>query len=408
MTEDILHDMLERLSMEAQSVPARIDLERIRIGGGVLSELAPYAEEKGFRNVVIVTDAATYRAAGERAAVALRRAGVTVHETMLQPDGQGDVLADEATLVQLIVDIQRTGAKAAVAVGGGTIHDVVRYCAYTLRIPFLSVPTAPSVDGFTSRGAPILLRGEKKTIPAIGPNAIFADMEVLQEAPQPLIAAGFSDLLGKYTSLFDWRFGASVADEPYSEAAAVMTRRALARCVEQADRIARREPEGLHALMLGLIESGVAMLAFGQSHPASGAEHHLSHYWEMEYLKQGKRQLLHGAKVGVACIEIRKLYANIAHNGFDSRSMRARDGERQDRLLRIRRTWDETAASIEAIPTAQELAEKLRMVGAPVAPSELDLDPQLLERSLREAHHVRPERFTLLRAWNEYQNDPSV
>lgn len=407
MTEDIWKTMQERLDGKGSSGSAspKIDLERIRIGDGVLQEIGMYGEEKGFANVVVVSDAATYRAAGERVAAALRRPGIAVHETMLRPDGQGDVIADEATLVQLLVDIQRSGAEAVVAVGGGTVHDIARYCAYTTGIPFLSVPTAPSVDGFTSRGAPILLRGEKKTIPAIGPIAIFADMDVLQEAPPPLVAAGYADLLGKYTSLFDWRFGATVAGEPYSEAVAEMTRRALTSCTKLTASIARREPEGIRALMQGLIESGVAMLVFGQSHPASGAEHHLSHYWEMEYLKLGRRQLLHGAKVGVACLEIRKLYADIARTGFGSDPPSG--SEQAERQLRIRRSWNDIVADIERLPAAEELEEKLRMVGAPVAPSELGLDPRLLERSFREAHLVRPDRYTLLRAWNEDRTIPS-
>lgn len=73
--------------------------------------------------------------------------------------------------------------------------------------------------------------------------------------------------------------------------------------------------EGIRILMTSLIESGIAMLKFGQSHPASGAEHHLSHFWEMEYLRRGSRALLHGAKVGVACAEISRLYHDAAFRG---------------------------------------------------------------------------------------------
>lgn len=36
------------------------------------------------------------------------------------------------------------------AVGTGTIHDISRYMAFQYKIPFISVPTAASVDGFTS------------------------------------------------------------------------------------------------------------------------------------------------------------------------------------------------------------------------------------------------------------------
>ena len=50
----------------------------------------------------------------------------------------------------------------------------------------------------------------------------------------------------------------------------------------------------------GLIESGFCMLDFGETRPASGYEHHISHFWEMKLLREGRHAVLHGAKVGVA------------------------------------------------------------------------------------------------------------
>ncbi len=67
--------------------------------------------------------------------------------------------------------------------------------------------------------------------------------------------------------------------------------------------------------MNALIQSGLAMLMFGQSHPASGGEHHLSHYWEMEFLQKNRRQVLHGAKVGVSTILLTTLYSSWYQEG---------------------------------------------------------------------------------------------
>ena len=50
----------------------------------------------------------------------------------------------------------------------------------------------------------------------------------------------------------------------------------------------------------GLIESGFCMLDFGETRPASGYEHHISHFWEMKLLREGRHAVLHGAKVGIA------------------------------------------------------------------------------------------------------------
>lgn len=253
--------------------------------------------------------------------------------------------------------------------------------------PFISVPTAPSVDGFNSKGAPIIIRGEKKTIAAIGPDAIFADLELLANAPSAMIAAGFGDMLGKYTSLLDWSFGAAEGGEDYSEVVAKITIDALHKCILHVEQIASRDQEGIRILIEALIESGLAMLLFGQSHSASGSEHHLSHYWEMEYIRLGKRQLLHGAKVGVACAEISKLYHALAAD--------------EEEGLAFASLPDKVRSEIAALPTEQEIRSWLRQVGGPATTEELGVDEELLTRSLREAHQVRLNRYTLLRAYNE-------
>ncbi len=241
------------------------------------------------------------------------------------------------------------------------------------------------MDGFNSKGAPIIIRGEKKTIAAIGPDAIFADLEILANAPAAMVAAGFGDMLGKYTSLLDWSFGASEGGEPYSEEVAEITRIALNKCVEHAPQIASRDQEGIRILIEALIESGLAMLLFGQSHSASGAEHHLSHFWEMEYIRLGKRQLLHGAKVGVACAEISKLYHRLAA---------------EESGLAFTANPKKVREAIAALPDEMTIRGWLKQVGGPSTTEELGVDAELLKRSLQEAHQVRLNRYTLLRAYN--------
>ncbi|MCC3375321.1 sn-glycerol-1-phosphate dehydrogenase [Cohnella sp. REN36] len=390
-----MSDFMKDIHAQAAGLPeemrSRIELERVELRAGAIRFVAPYAADKGYRRLVLVADANTYEAAGKSAEASLTAAGIDVPVARIQPNAIGDVVADEASIVQLLLEIQRHRAEAVLAVGSGTLHDIARYAAYTAGIPFLSVPTAPSVDGFNSKGAPLLIRGDKITVAAIGPDAIFADLDILAQAPPPLVAAGFGDMLGKYTSLFDWRFGALVHDEPYLEASAAMTRSALQRCVDHAGLIGKRDEEGIAILTGALIESGFAMLLFGQSHPASGAEHHLSHYWEMDSIRQGRKQLLHGAKVGVACAEISRLYHRLADEGPDR--WRGRE--------RIAGLWGEIAALVRRIPDAETIADLLRAAGGPTSPGELGIGEALVSRSLREAHRIRPNRYTLLHAYNE-------
>ncbi|EXX90743.1 glycerol-1-phosphate dehydrogenase [Paenibacillus darwinianus] len=369
--------------------------ERMLVQAGAIGQVAPYLQDRGNKRIVVVSDSETRKAAGATLLSDAKAAGLSAEETIVKPNAQGDVVADEASIVQVIIDIQRTNSDIAVAAGSGTIHDIVRYAAYTTGIPFVSVPTAPSVDGFTSKGAPILVRGEKITLPAIGPAALFADVAILRAAPRPLIAAGFGDMLGKYTSLFDWTFGHLTAGEPYSPLAAELTQQALTACVENADAIGSNTEEGVTILIHALIQSGIAMLIFGQSHPASGAEHHLSHYWEMAFVREGRRQLLHGAKVGVACTLIAALYHRVGAEGMPAANGFA------ERHRSIESQWSNIQAAINRIPLESRLRELIRAVGGPSSLAELGVERELAEHSLQEAHRVRLNRYTLLRAMNE-------
>ena len=364
-------------------------LKVIELDRGVIRKGAPYLREQGYRHVLLVADDHTYAAAGEQLMGLLEAAGVKTRVVLIQPDAQGDVVADEIALVQLLLEIRPDETGALLAVGSGTIHDIVRFAAHKTGKPFVSVPTAPSVDGFTSAGAPLIVRGVKKTVPAVPPVAIFADLDILMAAPQRLVAAGFGDMLGKYTSLFDWKFSHLTAGEPYDEQAAAITERALRSCVSHAEAIGARTEEGIRALMTALIESGIAMLLFGQSHPASGAEHHLSHYWEMEYLRQGRRALLHGAKVGVACAEIARVYHAAGEGTLPGAEPAA-----------LREHREQVRAWLRDLPGEAELRGLLRQAGGPSTLAELGIGEELFARSLREAHRVR-DRRTLLRALNE-------
>lgn len=353
---------------------------------GAAAEAADYAEDAGYGRVLLVADSVTMEAAGRTVRQRLEAKRVAVETTRVKANGVGDVIADEASVVQVMIDIQRTAAEAVFVAGAGTLHDIARYAAFTCGVPFVSVPTAPSVDGFTSVGAPLILRGEKITVPAVGPEAIFADTDILMRAPGAMIAAGFGDMLGKLTSMFDWRFGAAAGVERYSPLAAEVTERALRACIGHAGEIGRRSEEGVAVLMRSLIESGLAILIFGESHPASGAEHHLSHYWETEYLRANRRQLLHGAKVGVACALISELYHRAAAEGLPGL---------EERLA------GHVRATIRDVPEPEAIRALLREAGGPATPEELGVPPRLVAESLRLAHRIRPNRHTLLKKINE-------
>lgn len=398
-----MDEKLQEISRLAQTCDCgnehfAITIETIRIGRHMLREAADYIAEKSFLNTVMVTDANTYRAAGAELERELAERGADCRVIRLIPNANGDVLADELSIVQTLLETP-SGTQALLAVGSGTIHDIARAASYKMNMPFISIPTAPSVDGYSSMGAPLVVRGFKKTYQLHCPIAVFADLDVLIQAPPIMRAAGFGDMIAKFTSLVDWQFSHLAAREPYCPFSARLTREALTACVERLDAIAQGTEEGIRSLTEGLMVSGLAMLLFGQSHPASGGEHHVSHMWEMEALKNGKKQMLHGAKVGVSSRMIAARYKNEFLPLLEPVSDPAQQLP-ADLPEPIRSQREPLAAAVKALPEEGEYRRMLALLGGPTEPEELGLDEAAVEQSLQTAHTIR-DRFTILRFLNE-------
>ncbi|GAB6929462.1 sn-glycerol-1-phosphate dehydrogenase [Paenibacillus sp. JCM 10914] len=378
------------MSQLRENQPTFSELLHMQLESGALDDIPAFLKRRSLSSPIIVADANTFEAAGTRLMDALVDEGLEPNLCIIQPDTIGNVVADAESILQLLIEVKPERTGCLIAVGSGTIHDITRFAAHRSGKPFISVPTAPSVDGFTSAGAPIVVRGVKETFQASAPIALFADLDILVKAPQLLVAAGFGDMLGKYTSLLDWRFSSHTAREPYDEQVAGITQRALESCVQHVEDIGKRTETGIQILMTALIESGIAMLLFGQSHPASGAEHHLSHYWEMAYLQKGRKALLHGAKVGVASSEISQLYHDAAERGEYPYA------EPQD--------WKQHRQQVQEwlrqVPSREAMASLLRQAGGPANLRDLGVDEELFAQSLREAHALR-NRHTILKALNE-------
>jgi glycerol-1-phosphate dehydrogenase [NAD(P)+] len=374
-----------------------IPIESIKIGNSVYKELAAYVDKKGFKHAVIIADENTYQAAGKSLSEILKETGTSISLSVITPDENNDVVADEQSLVQALLEIP-LDTEVIIAVGAGTLHDIARFCSTKMKLPFISVPTAPSVDGFTSMGAPLIVKGVKTTFQMSAPIAVFADLSVLKASPRKMVAAGFGDMLAKYTSLADWKFSHLVKGEPYCPLVAAITREALDSCVEKVEKIAAADEEGIQILIEALIKSGLAMLVFGQSHPASGGEHHLSHYWEMEFLQRKRPAVLHGAKVGVSTLLLAEVYKE-HFLPLLSESLRLRSI--QDSLINenLQVNLKEIMKIYKEIPTPEHLKNLLTQTGGEIMPEQLGIDEQLVAASLSGAHTLR-NRFTALKFMN--------
>jgi len=203
-----------------------------------------------------------------------------------------------------------------IACGSGTVHDITRMVAHKRNTPFISYPTAPSVDGFVSDTAPITNKtGMKITRTATAPVALFADIDVLTAAPKRLVAAGVGDILGKYTALADWRIANLLTGEYICEPTVKFQYNAVNKVKSSLiDYGKNKNVESYEKFCADLLEalviSGLCMQFTGNSRPASGCEHHVSHFFEMGIILS--TDCLHGENVGVGSVLCAELYHKFA------------------------------------------------------------------------------------------------
>tara|TARA_Y100001978_G_scaffold19680_1_gene15569 strand:- start:3522 stop:4589 length:1068 start_codon:yes stop_codon:yes gene_type:complete len=237
-----------------------------------------------------------------------------------------------------------------VGLGGGRPIDIAKQAGFNNDIPFISIPTAASHDGFGSARASIRRDGRKTSMQAIPPVAVVADTEIISKAPKRLLGAGVGDIISNQTAVLDWKLAGQKAD--YSEYAAALSEMAAELVEKDIEKVASGKEEGVRLVVKALISSGVAMSIAGTSRPASGGEHKFSHWLDSNH----DNPALHGEQCGVGSIVTMFL-----HGGDWNR---------------IRNT--------------------LRAVNAPINSRELGIDDSIVLEALIKSKEIRPQRITIL------------
>lgn len=393
----------------------KIMVKDIIIESEAIKKLSMIMEKEGFKNITIICDENTYAAAGEE-----------IKEII--PKGKFINLKSEnlhanEIAVQKVYECLAVENDVLIALGSGTIHDITRYVAYNKDIPFISVPTAASVDGFVSTVAAMTWRGYKKTFTAVSPIYVVADTDIFKEAPYRLTASGVSYLIGKYTALVDWKISSIVIGEYICNKVCNMEIDAVNKLCECVDDLVLGKSEAYEQLMYALILSGLAMQIIGNSRPASGAEHHMSHLWEMEVINK-HLDAYHGEKVSVGLILVMEEYKKIKksiENGrcrvkkyygleedmlkevFKSREMydSIMKENTPDPLLNVNKVilqnrLESIAEILEKLPTLDFVKNTLKRAKAVTTLEEIGLSNDIKQNSIRVSPYVR-SRLTLMR-----------
>jgi glycerol-1-phosphate dehydrogenase [NAD(P)+] len=234
--------------------------------------------------------------------------------------------------------------------------------------------------------------GMKVTYSAGVPHALVADTDVIKNAPIEMIKAGYGDIIGKYSALNDWKLAKAINGEYFCDYVYGLTMDMLVATLPLAEKLLLRDGESIGILMEALVVVGIAMSFAGNSRPASGSEHHLSHYFEITGLILNKPYFLHGTDVGYSTVvtaamreRICAIKAPIFHPvtrdmrlAAYERIYRDRAGEvtelqreagRHDRDMTplYAEKWNEILGILGECPTATEIEQMLLSVGFDLA-----------------------------------------
>ena len=393
-------------------------MQIIRLGSRVLEGLPDTVRKLGMGKPLLVADSNTWPAAGNRCMQLLKDAGIDARLHMLpfeRPE------PDEAAVGSVVMAASR-GADGIIAAGSGVISDICKVTSRAMKLPMITVAAAPSMDGYASSCASMLINGLKTSLYGTAPNAIFADTDILAHAPMRMLQAGLGDMITKYISLFEWRMANLVRDEYCCAETAALVRRSAEICFRAADGLQSRSPEAVAALTEGLLLSGIGVAYVNVSGPASGGEHYISHIWDMQNLQKGLIPELHGIQTGICTIRMLKIYEHLrsyrpdrekalygmAHfpweewkrgverlfgrsaekiieAKYDHRDQVIRD--HAARLDRILRHWPDLQDSIRNMPTAEEAAALWKKTGAPTSHRDIGKT----DRELCDAFVFSPE-----------------
>ncbi|WP_028709067.1 sn-glycerol-1-phosphate dehydrogenase [Propionicicella superfundia] len=422
------------MSVIDAALPLATLTKQVVIGPDALTHLAEVVTTHfGDAAVVVVADDITWGVAGERVDAALRATGRPVLDALRVPGNPTRVQAT-AENVELVKAFLEPLDVAAIAVGSGTINDLVKRASSLLGRRYMVVATASSMDGYVASGAPITVNGYKKNLPCDAPIALVADSEVLGSAPAIMRASGYGDLLGKIPSGACWliadRLGIEAIDWTLWPFLQEPFRHALARAGE----VAAGDPDATAELGQALILSGLTIQAYNSSRVGSGAEHIMSHYWEMLHLGgDWDPPLSHGLKVGLGTVAIAALYERILARDLSTLDVEARlaswptEQEREAyvrsvfphpdlvdeavaqslakhvdaeamraRLNLAKEVWPTLSQELrEQLQPASEFADQLRVLAAPTHPRDVGLTLADMRAAYLAAQTIR-NRYTVL------------
>lgn len=274
---------MRQINNEYIAIPAFLKVE-----SNALSKMGTYLKENDIEKVVIYFGNGLIDMFGNMVMESLREAEIEV----LEYQELDSVCLEDITALAFSLPNK---TQAVIGLGGGKVIDATKYCGFLRKLPFISVPTSASSDGFSSASASLLIDGRRNSVPARMPFGIIVDTAVIKSAPERFLYSGIGDMVSKITALYDWLYEEQNGYTKVNDFAMMIAKKAVNSFVRTPFE-SIKDDLFLKELLDSLAMSGVANEITGNSAPTSGSEHLISHALD----KMLEVPQLHGIQVGIA------------------------------------------------------------------------------------------------------------
>lgn len=398
-------------------------IKAINIGSGALNSLPYYVKEFGYSYVYILCDKTTYEIAGRRCEELLGENGIEYSTLIIRHMG-----FDEATLGEIVIH-KPDNCDLMLGIGTGSITDMLRFASYKLGLPCFTVPTAAPMDGFSASVGIMNVNNLKATMPAHSTELIIGDTDILKNAPYRMTVAGFGDLIAKVNALNDWHLGVLINGDHYCRKIDKMVSDYVEDIISKSGRLKERDPELIGDIMSALLLTGASISLYGSSRPISGAEHHMSHYWEVLGEQRGKPYAMHGEQVAVGTVqalmlieelkntapdfdrarkaaaaydaaewekEIRRAYGSAADAIIELEASSGKNSTegRLTRIDRIEESWDKIRELLSSMYSSEYMRDMLFDTGCPCNPKDIGITEDILRDTFLYCKDTRA-RYTV-------------
>lgn len=390
------------------------DIKEIVIEAGAIEKLGDLVTK--YNNILIVADTNTYSVCGEAVNLQVSDRIENTHVF----ERTGILIPDEKAIDEITAKLTRK-TDLIIGIGSGVIQDLCKYASFNAKLPYFIVATAPSMDGYTSKGAAMIMGNMKITCNAHVPEVIIADTEILKNAPMDMIKAGYGDILGKFSCLNDWKLSHVINGEYICDYVYDLTCEMLDQTKGLGKRLLARDQAAIHILTEALIGVGISMAYVGNSRPASGSEHHLSHFFEVIGILKNEPYFMHGIDVAYSSVytqklreelleietpcerksrsveqwenEIRRVYLN-ASDGVIELQNKIKMYDKQNINL-CKEKWEEIKAVLRETPSTDEMKAYLASVDLDICEFERTYGEKKINDAILYAKDLK-DRYTVL------------